>query len=89
MVAAAASHCSPELRAVVRQLAACAGVSAPSVTLSRQVLARRDALDQRLFEDGGDDLEIAAAVRAVLEVDLEVADEQPWRKRKAIQPSFA
>jgi len=88
MVAAAASHCSPELRAVVRQLAACAGVSAPSVTLSRQVLARRDALDQRLFEDGGDDLEIAAAVRAVLE-DLEVADEQPWRKRKAIQPSFA
>ena len=32
---------------------------------------RQDALDYRRFEDGGDDLELATAVRAVLDVDLE------------------
>jgi len=31
----------------------------------------QDALDYRRFEDGGDDLELATAVRAVLDVDLE------------------
>ena len=38
---------------------------------------RQDALDYRRFEDGGDDLELATAVRAVLDVDLEHALEQP------------
>jgi len=32
---------------------------------------RQDALDYRRFEGGGDDLELAAAVRAVLDIDLE------------------
>jgi len=31
----------------------------------------QDALDYRRFEDGGDDLELTTAVRAVLDVDLE------------------
>ena len=36
-----------------------------------QSQVREDPLDHRCFEDGGGDLELAAAVRAVLEVDLE------------------
>jgi len=36
-----------------------------------------DPLDHWRFEDGGNDLELAAAVRAVLEVDLEDALERP------------
>ena len=32
---------------------------------------RQDALDYRRFEDGGDDVELTTAVRAVLDVDLE------------------
>jgi len=40
---------------------------------------RQDALDYRRFEDGGDDLELTTAVRAVLQVDLEHALEQPGR----------
>jgi len=38
---------------------------------------RQDALDYRRFEDGGDDLELTTAVRAVLDVDLEHPLEQP------------
>ena len=36
-----------------------------------------DALDHRRLQDGGDDLQLAAAVRAVFEVDLEGRLEQP------------
>lgn len=35
-----------------------------------------DLLDDRPFQDGGDDLELAAAVRAVLHVDVKHALEQ-------------
>jgi len=38
---------------------------------------REDALDHRRSEDRGDDRELAAAVRAVLEIDLEHALELP------------
>ena len=36
-----------------------------------QAQVREDLLDHRRFQDGGDDLQLAAAVRAVLQVDLE------------------
>ena len=36
-----------------------------------QPQVRKDPLDHRCFEDGGDDLELPTAVRAVLQVDLE------------------
>jgi len=36
-----------------------------------------DALDHRWLDDGGDDLERAAAVRAVFEVEREDTLEQP------------
>ena len=36
-----------------------------------QSQVREDPLDHRRFEDGRDDLQLAAAVRAVLQVDLE------------------
>ena len=44
---------------------------------SPQPQVREDPLDHVHFEDGGDDLELAAAMRAVLEVDLVHALEQP------------
>jgi hypothetical protein len=37
----------------------------------------QDALDHRRIDDGGDDLQLAATVRALFEVDGEDALEQP------------
>jgi hypothetical protein len=37
----------------------------------------KDALDHRRVEDGGEDLQLPAAVRAVFQVELKHALEQP------------
>ena len=42
-----------------------------------QTKVREDLLDHRLFQNRGDDLQLAAAVRAVLQVELKHALEQP------------
>jgi len=42
-----------------------------------QPQVREDPLDHRRFGDGRNDLQLAAAVRAVFEVDLEDPTEQP------------
>jgi len=38
---------------------------------SLQTQVREDLFDHRLFQDRGDDLQLAAAVRAVLQVEIE------------------
>ena len=42
---------------------------------------REDALDHRRFEDGADDITLTTTIRAVLEVVLEDALEQPGPER--------
>jgi hypothetical protein len=41
----------------------------------------QDALDHRRIDDGGDDLQLAATVRALFEVDGEAALEQGPARR--------
>jgi len=50
---------------------------APASTVGLQTQVHEDFLDHRLLKDGGDDLQLAAAVRAVLEVEIKHALEQP------------
>ena len=44
-----------------------------------QTQVREDLLDDWLLEDGGDDLQLAPAVRAVLEVQINATLEQSGR----------
>ena len=54
--------------------------------LGAQTQVREDPLDHRLFQDGRDDLHLAAAVRAVLQVEIEHALEQlaPAQPHRAV-----
>ena len=55
-----------------------------------QLQVREELLYHRRFENGRDDLELTAAVRAMLKVDLEYPFEQPGpadaRRRPCVQP---
>jgi hypothetical protein len=55
-----------------------------------QTQVREDPLDHRLLKDGGDDHQLAAAVRAVLHVDVEDALEQacPVRQLTCLEPAI-
>ena len=63
-----------------RAQAACSRVCARAGGRGRsglQTQVRKDLLDDRLLQDGGDDLQLAIAVRGVLQVEFEHALEQP------------